>query len=442
MADGIVLERQGIQTASIVTDAFTRSGNAMAKTMGAEGYRYAMVPHPVSNLDAQQCLERARAVLPDVLTILGVGDGNGAAPTQTVPSPAATSSDGQAAPAVDVTAEQVRDARGLAEHYFAHGWTDGLPVVPTTLDTVEAFVAYAGRDPREQILQVPHLGTACTVELAAAAAAMAGCQKEHFPVLLAVLDSFQPSVDTVLLQSTSGQAVMVTVNGPIRRELGFNATTNVFGPGYRANATVGRAVRLVVMNALGIRPGEFDQGTQGTPGKYALCIAENEEESPWEPLHVERGFDANASVTTAHFARGDFPVDNRAGTRPEEILANIANTMSCSTASRGYAVVMGPEHAHLIARHGWSKQDAKQFLWEHWGRTRSLMRRFGLVHDGVTGDPLAGPASADAEEEFLHAGESPDAILLIVAGARNAGMTTVLPMIRPMFHSKEIGAGG
>jgi hypothetical protein len=279
------------------------------------------------------------------------------------------------------------------------------------------------------------------VELAAAAAAMAGCQKEHFPVLLAVLDSFQPSVDTALLQSTSGQAVMVTVNGPIRRELGFNATQTVFGPGFRANATVGRAIRLVVMNALGIRPGEFDQGTQGTPGKYALCIAENEEESPWEPLHVERGFDANASVTTAHFARGDFPVDNRAGTRPEEILANIANTMSCSTASRGYAVVMGPEHAHLIARHGWSKQDAKRFLWEQWGRTRSTLRCFGLVHDGVTGDPLAGPASGDGDE-FVRAGESPDAILLIVAGARNAGMTTVLPMIRPMFHSREIGAGG
>ncbi len=432
MADGILLERHGVPAASILTDAFTPSGNAMARTMGAKGYRYAVIPHPISNLTAEQCRERARAVLPDVLEILGVGAERPAAPAP-APDPARAPDE----PA-GLTGERIRDLQRIVEYYFERGWTDGLPVVPVSEDTVCDFVDYVGRDPEEVILRVDHLGTVCTVRLAAVAAAMAGCAREHFPVLLAVLDSFQPSVDTALLQSTSGQAVMVTVNGPIRRELGFNSGANVFGPGHRANAVVGRAIRLVVVNALGIRSGEFDQGTQGTPGKYCFCIAENEEESPWEPLHGERGFPAGASVTTANFARGTLPVDNRSGTEPEQILLNIADTMSSTTASRGCAVVMGPEHAHLIASRGWSKQDVRRFLWEHWGRRREDLRRFGLVHDGVTaGHRLSAPPGTP-DEEFLRFAESPDAILLIVAGARNAGMTTIVPMIRPLFHSRAV----
>ncbi|MBO0685449.1 MAG: hypothetical protein J2P45_20025, partial [Candidatus Dormibacteraeota bacterium] len=303
MADGIVLERHGVQTASILTDAFTQSGNAMAKTMGAEGYRYAMLPHPVSNLSPEQCAERAAEVLPEVLHILGLGEGGPAATAgQATPTQAPN---GSALPSLDGIAEaEVADFRRVAEYYFERGWTDGLPVLPATEGTVREFVTYVDRDPDEQVWVVPHLGTRCTVRQAATAAAMAGCRPDHFAVLLAVLDSFQPSVDTGLFQSTSGQAVMITVNGPARHRLGFNAAANVFGPGYRANATVGRAVRLVIMNALGIRANEFDQGTQGTTGKYAMCIAENEEESPWEPLHVERGFPAGATVATSHFSRG------------------------------------------------------------------------------------------------------------------------------------------
>jgi hypothetical protein len=426
VADGIILERHGVPAVSVLTDAFVPSGDAMARTMGAEGYRYAVIPHPISNLTPEQCRERARSVLPDLLEILATG-GVTAASTRT-PGRARLPEE----PA-GLTAERVQDLRRIVEYDFERGWSDGLPVVPVTEATVRDFVDYVGRDPDQVLLRVDHLGTACTLRLAAVAAAMAGCAREHFPVLLAVLDGFQPSVDTALLQSTSGQAVMVTVNGPIRRELGFNSGANVLGPGHRANAVVGRAIRLVVINALGIRSGEFDQSTQGTPGKYCLCIAENEEESPWEPLHVERGFPAEASVTTANFARGTLPVDNRSGTEPEQILLNIADTMSCATASRGCAVVMGPEHAHLIASRGWSKQDVRRFLWEHWGRRRGDLRRFGLLDGGSR------LAAADAsDDQFLRFAESPDAILLVVAGARNAGMTTIVPMIRPMFHSQVV----
>jgi hypothetical protein len=444
VADGIVFERLGVQAASIVTDAFTQSGNAMAGIMGAHGYRYAMVPHPLSNLTVEECHARAREVLPEVLEILGLESGS--ATTRVLEGPEAAGANGHAAVAIDdLNADRVADLRRLIEHCFQRGWTDGLPVVPITEATVREFVSYVGRDPGQEIATLSHLGRSCTVEMAAAAAAMAGCTKELFPVLLSVMDSIQPSLNTGLLQSTTGQCQLIIVNGPARRRLGFNGAGNVFGPGYRANATVGRALRLVVMNAFGLRPGELDQATQGTPAKYSFCIAENEEESPWEPLHVERGFAAGASVTTVHFARSNLHVENRISNQPEQVLLTIADSMSYAgswQAGRGYTVVMGPEHAQLLARHGWSKQDAKQFLWEHWGRRKGDLRRLGLLHDGADTDPLAGPVATGADDEFLRFGESPDSILLVVAGANNAGMSTVVPMVRPLFHSREFTLPG
>jgi hypothetical protein len=442
VADGIILERLGVQAASIVTSAFTRSSDAMASTMGARGYRYAMIPHPLSSLTPEECRARAGEVLSEVLGVLGL-DG---AETAAAPAGAAEGDGRRAAgtaPAPELSVERVTELRRVIEHYFERGWTDGLPVVPVTADLVREFVEFAGRDPDEEVAVVEHLGRRCTVELAAIAAAMAGCRKEYFPVVLAAIEALRPNIATGLLQSTTGQAQLIIVNGPIRNRLGFNAAGNVFGPGSRANATVGRAFRLVVMNAFGIRPGELDQATQGTPAKYSFCIAENEEESPWEPLHVERGFPPEADVVTAHFARSTLHVENRISNRPEDILLTIADSMSYAgswQAGRGYTVVMGPEHAQLVARHGWTKQDVKQFLWEHWGRRKSDLRRLGLYReDVVRNDPLSGAsASAGNADEFIRFGESPDSILLVVAGANNAGVSTVVPMVRPIFPSQAV----
>jgi len=443
VADGIILERLGVQAASIITSAFTRSSDAMASTMGARGYRYAMIPHPLSNLTPEECQARAKEVLADVLSILGL-DGVEA----TVAPAVAEGGDGQPAKGAALlpalTVDHVKDLRRVIEYYFDQGWTDGLPVVPVTEEMVQEFLDVAGRDPAEKVAVVEHLGRACTVELAAIAAAMAGCRKEYFPVLLAAIEALRPNIATGLLQSTTGQSQLIIVNGPIRNRLGFNAAGNVFGPGFRANATVGRAFRLIVMNVFGIRPRELDQATQGTPAKYSFCIAENEEESPWEPLHVERGFPPEADVVTAHFARSTLHVENRISNRPEEILLTIADSMSYGgswQAGRGYTVVMGPEHAQLIARHGWSKQDVKQFLWEHWGRRKSDLRRLGLYReDVVRNDPLSGSASPSSSnaDEFIRFGASPDSILLVVAGANNAGVSTVVPMVRPIFPSQAI----
>jgi hypothetical protein len=442
VADGILFETLGVQAATIVTDAFTLSSNAMAQTRGAPGYRYAMVPHPLSSLTREECRRRARDVLPDMLAILGLAEGEGPAAPVTAAAEAGAAADRVSV--TDLTADRVRDLQRAIEYCYQQGWTDGLPVVPVTEETVRAFLERTSRDPGEEIAAVAHLGRACTVEAAAVAAAMAGCRPEHFPVVLAAIESMQPSISTGLLQSTTGQCQLVIVNGPARGRLGFNSAGNVFGPGFRANATVGRAIRLIVLNAFGIRPHEFDQACQGTPAKYSFCIAENEEASPWEPLHVERGFPAGASVVTTHFARSTLHVENRISSKPEEVLLTIADSMSYAggwQAGRGYTVVMGPEHAQLLARNGWSKRQAKEFLWEHWGRRRGDLRRLGLYHEMGDGtDPLSGTGANPEgdDDEFVRFGESADSMLLVVAGANNAGVSTVVPTVRALFHSREI----
>ena len=198
------------------------------------------------------------------------------------------------------------------------------------------------------------------------------------------------------------------------------------------------------MNAFGIRPHEFDQSTQGTSAKYSCCMAENEEDSPWEPLHVERGFAPETSTVTVQMVRGDVYVEHRSTQIPEEILLTIADSMSYAgmitqiTEERilhGAVVVMGPEHAQIIANRGWSKQDVKQFLWEHFGKTKRELRRFGKVPRELEGK---------AEDAFIHSGRSPESIVLVVAGANNAGVSTVCPSFTtdsPLTGLRPVGNG-
>jgi len=331
----------------------------------------------------------------------------------------------------DLTEEAARSARQAIEYCYEQGWTDGLPVVPPLQEFVEEFLAQTDRDPDEVVMAVQHLDRACTVRQAAINAVMAGCRPEYFPVLVAVIDAFAGGAGAIsgLLQSTTGQAEIIIVNGPIRERLGFNSQDNIFSPGDRPNATIGRALRLIIMNALGIRPHEFDQSTQGTSAKYSCCLAENEEDSPWEPLHVERGFSPEASTVTVQMVRGDVYVEQRSTQVPEEILLTIADSLSYAgmitqvTESRilhGAVVVMGPEHAQILAGQGWSKQDVKQFLWEHFGKTKRELRRFGKVPRELEHEP---------EDAFIHSAGSPDSLLLVVSGANTAGVSTVCPSI-------------
>src|SRR5262245_36569330 len=258
--------------------------------------------------------------------------------------------------------DPVRETRAALEYCFEQGWTDGLPVVPATDADVAEFLATTDRNPKEVIGTQDHLRRQVTVEQAAVNAVMAGCRPEYFPVVLAAWDALnlERSTGGGAWQSTSGPAPLLVVNGPVRSRLEINSTGGVFGPGFRANATIARAVGLIVRNAYGIRPQQLDQTTQGIPGRWTLCCGENEEMSPWEPLSVVGGVERGVDAVSAMLIRTSEYVDNRHTEDPEEVLRDLADTLARSGAYVGGkhssgAVVLGPEHAQLLGRAGYER---------------------------------------------------------------------------------------
>jgi hypothetical protein len=323
------------------------------------------------------------------------------------------------------------NAAEAIEYCYEKGWSDGLPVVPASRPLVDAFLARTSLAPETVIGDVEQLGRECTVEQAAINAVMAGCKPEYFPVVLAAWAALM--TDRAARgggwQSTSGPAPLIVVNGPVREELGFNSTGGVFGPGFRPNATVARAIGLIVRNAFGIHPHVLEQATQGLPGRWSVCLGENEEESPWEPLSVENGLTPDTSAVSATLLRTCEYVDNRHTQNPEQVLADIADTMSRTGAvifrQASCGVVLCPEHAQMLAENGFTKADVKSWLIDHVGRAKADLRRAGKNGVGDNGVRFASDDSAEDEvfERFL---PSPQHVPVIVAGARNAAMSMVV----------------
>src|SRR2546429_1222143 len=213
---------------------------------------------------------------------------------------------------------RVRAGTALVEWYFEQGWTDGLPVVPPTRKLVDALVEALGGDPHFVECKVPPRHGSLTRQVLAINMVMAGCKREYAPVVRAAMLAL--STDAFNLngvQATTHMAApLLVVNGPIAREIGMNGDCNAFGPGNRANATIGRALRLVLLNVGGGRPGELDKSTLGHPGKYTYCVAENEAASPWAPYHVEKGFSLEDSAVFVLAAEPPHSVTTMSRTTP------------------------------------------------------------------------------------------------------------------------------
>ncbi len=298
------------------------------------------------------------------------------------------------------------------EEMFHREWSDGLPVIPPTRERVAAMLG--GHDPAESLGEVPPALGEATLERVASCAVLAGCRPEYFPVVVAAAQAaLEPAFNL------NGQAVttqpagqLVILNGPAREALGLNSSIGALGPGSRANLTIGRALRLLVTLTGGGFPGRLDRATLGHPGKLGLCLAESEEVSPWEPLHVERGFAADRSVATVIGCDAPLSISDHRSRGPEE-LASVLGWAAAATWSPNWwplggssLFVICPEHAQLFGEAGWSKQRLREEIFE------AVRRPAGELRWGETTPQV----QAADDDRLIGKWDSPDDILLVVAG--------------------------
>lgn len=262
------------------------------------------------------------------------------------------------------------DDEDEAEAIFERGWTDGLPVVPPTERRVMRMLAGTTRDPKEVLgLCPPNLGE-LTVEKVAINAVMAGCKPEYMPVVLAAVEAVLDPAFTLhgVLATTMFVGPVLVVNGPVRRRIGMNALGNALGQGNRANATIGRAVQLIVRNVGGGRPQEVDRATLGNPGKYTYCFAEDEEGSCWEPLSCDQGFARGVSTVTVFAGYGLQGIVDQKSRTPESLAQSFAESLKVVhnvklAPACDAMLVVSPEHERTFRQAGWSKARLREELY-------------------------------------------------------------------------------
>ena len=340
-----------------------------------------------------------------------------------------------ARPALASKTHEAANALAAMEMYFEKGWTDGLPVVPPTEERIWAMLDAAGRKPEEVIGAIPVRARVITAEKLAINAVLAGCLPAYMPVLVAAVEALcdprlsihGPSA------STSGMGFLTIVNGPLALKIGLNAGENLFGPGWRANATIGRAIRLLLRNVCGAVPGVLDRSCFGHPGKFTYCIAEDEAHSSWEPLHAERGIPREQSAVTVFAGSAPIQVSSTTSPEPEAILRAVADAMgSCGrlfVANGQFVVIVAGEHRRRLVDRQWSKKDVRAFLHQEAQRTVADLARMGRH---------APPATPEAGSRRIPAVAGPDDIMVVAAGGDAGSYTGVISGWSGKFHSEAV----
>jgi len=332
-------------------------GGAQARSLGYPDLPIAVIPHPFGNRTRDEIRVMAGRCADDIVRLM----------RETGPAPALIRREAVARAALF---EAPDDLEELNRYFHERRWSDGMPVIPPTAERVERMLRHTRRAPTDIVASIaPAFGPA-TVERVAINAVMAGCYPEYLPILLAAADAVSaPEFNLQSIQTTTNPVTpWLIVNGPIIQRLNINSGINCLGPGTWANATLGRALRLILQNIGGGLPGDMDRATQGQPGKFTFCCAENEEANPWEPLHVERGFAPDCSTVTVAGAGGTWNMNTHAKDT-DDLLRVIADTMAFPCSSdyvHGGSpfLVLSPEHAQILKRDGLSKADVKQCLWD------------------------------------------------------------------------------
>ncbi len=400
------IEKLGTPTLTLATTQFVELARATARAKGVPDVAIAVLPHPVGGIVEAEIRGKARAAIEQIV----------------VKCTARSRSDGAVADRAEADLLSVSGSANAASlAFYRNGWTDGLPIVPPTREAVREMLR--GTDlPAEHVLgAMPPAGSPVTLEKIAINAVMAGCRPTYLPALIAALEGMlEEGFDLAGVQTSTGaHSPLLIVNGPTRHELRINCSSGALGPGWQANATIGRAVRLVQNNVGGARIGLTDMTTLGAAENYTYCLGENEEANPWTPFHVDQGFQAHESTVSVIGAFTPEQVSDHVGIRPEEILAVAASVVSTLTRfhlldmdhiiARESVLLLSPEHAASISNAGWSKADAQRYLYENcrlpYERLRQLGRHAASSSLIRTDEGLAVPMFS-----------RPDALKLVVAG--------------------------
>lgn len=316
--------------------------------------------------------------------------------------------------------ELADDLEAFNDYALAQRWSDGLPLIPPTEARVKRMLAGYHGAYDAVVANLAVEDAPCSIEKIAINAVMAGCKPAYMPVLIAVVQAVaDPAFNLTGIQGTTNPVTpLIIVNGPIRQQLGINYSYGCFGPGWQANATIGRALRLLLINVGGAIPGVRDMAVMGQPGKYTMCVGENETDSPWEPLHVERGLQPHQSAVTVVGVSGCFNIFGT--TNPQAMIAEMAEALSF-VGSNDYrfggqpAYALNPQRAAPLQRAGYSKADIKVALFELSKKPVSAFANPALL------EPRQGELGQLTPETFVPFAERPEDIVLFVTGASGAG---------------------
>lgn len=407
----------------LVSDQFAHLAHIQAESLGMGAIACAVFPHPLGGLSTREVTEKAAPLFEIV-------DHFSTAAPQQIAADHLARCDLRADGGGQRSARRLAlssEPESIADYLEDNRLGDGLPVVPPTLDRVSEMLEWTDYDAADVIGMVYPNGAPATAEKVAANAVMAGCRPKFFPLVIAAVRAVtRPQFNLIGLQATTHPvAPLLVFSGPLALQAGLNSGAGLFGPGVRANATIGRALRLVMLNVGGGDVGQGDKATHGQPGKYTFCIAENEVASPWEPLRVELGYPEEASTVTVVPAEAPHNIYDGWSISSETLLEIICGSIKQMGSNNAWGMdpdmllILGPEHAAMLARDGITKSDIQRYVFEH---ARTMLSDWPDVYQQKV-------FAVRYPERFLNVDPrttpvpmifAPDRLLVIVAGGAGA----------------------
>ena len=412
--------KRGQASLTVCSTAFVGLGKAQARALGFPELPIAVIPHPFGSRTRDEIRELANQCVQDIARLVAGADTGSRDSAGTGRNSGAAADPGGGPPSARATfVEAPDDLEELNAFFRERRWTDGMPVIPPTPGRVQRMLEHTGRRPDEVVATLAPGFGAATVEKIAVNAVLAGCDPAHLPVLIAAVEAIaSPEFNLQGIQcTTNAVAVWLIVNGPVAEKLQVNGGLNCLGQGASANATLGRALHLVMQNVGRAVPGEMDRATQGQPGKYSLCCAENEAASPWPALHLDRGFAADESTVTVAGIAGTINMNTHAKDAAD-VLRVIADTMAHAPSNDYWAggepwIMLSPEHADILQREGLSKADVQRALWE---QSKMPARRMAARDFARTQQARRDELGEIGPDTLLPISRRPEDIGIVVAG--------------------------